>query len=411
MIVRNITVWACLLCASASFATTYKVQSGDNDHSIAKRNGLSVAQLHKLNPNVNWNKLQIGQALKLSSAPEKTSSPKASGSSESYTVKSGDSDYSIAKRYGISVAKLKELNPTTNFNPLKLGAVVRVPKSGATVAKAPAAKAPAAKAPVVKTVASTVRTIETENAVVIKDNVIVRADATTSSAKRTTVKKYTIAQVIERKNDWFKLKFNTGTTGWIRGDFLEATTKPVPALLAKATPKAAPKTLPAISNGSVGVVSRILDTAFACTGTPYVYGGTSRGGFDCSGFVGYVFAKNGVKLPRTSLEQSSRGTAVSRGNLQSGDLVFFRTRGSRVSHVGIYIGNNKFIHASSGGGRVRTDSLTGYYAQRYAGARRVLKTVALATPTDYEPATALDPEPLPAIPTTTSATGTDIVTK
>lgn len=411
MIVRNITVWACLLCASASFATTYKVQSGDNDHSIAKRNGLSVAQLHKLNPNVNWNRLQIGQALTLSSAPAKTSSPKASGSSESYTVKSGDSDYSIAKRYGISVAKLKELNPTTNFNPLKLGAVVRVPKSGATVAKAPVAKAPAAKVTVVKTVASTVRTIETENAVVIKDNVIVRADASTSAAKRTTVNKYTIAQVIERKNDWFKLKFNTGSTGWIRGDFLEATTKPVPAVLAKATPKATPKTLPAISNGSVGVASKILDTAYTCTGTRYVYGGTSRGGFDCSGFVGYVFAKNGVKLPRTSLEQSSRGTPVSRGNLQSGDLVFFRTRGSRVSHVGIYIGNNKFIHASSGGGRVRTDSLTGYYAQRYAGARRVLKTVSSATPTDYKPASKLDPEPLPAIPTTSTATGTDIVTK
>lgn len=407
MIVRNITVWACLLCASASFATIYKVKSGDNDHSIAKRNGLSVSQLHKLNPNVNWNRLQIGQSLKLSAVSAKSSSPKPSGSGAGYTVKSGDSDYSIAKRYGISVAKLKELNPTTNFNPLKLGAVVRVPGSSPTVATAPVAETPVAKAPAPKSSGIKVAAIETENAVVIKDNVIVRADATTSSAKRTTVSKYTIAEVIERKDEWFKLKFNTGSTGWIRGDFLQATTKPVPALVAKATPKS----LPAISNGSVGIHSKIIDTAFACTGTRYVYGGTSRGGFDCSGFVGYVFAKNGVKLPRTSLEQSSRGTPVSRGNLQSGDLVFFRTRGARISHVGIYIGNNKFIHASSGGGRVRTDSLTGYYSQRYAGARRILKTAVAIAPDGYEPAKAVDPEPLPTIPTSRTSSGTDIVTK
>lgn len=118
----------------------------------------------------------------------------------------------------------------------------------------------------------------------------------------------------------------------------------------------------------------ILNTAKKQIGVRYVWGGTSRSGFDCSGFVRYVFAKHDFKLPRTSYEQWRVGDIVYRSELNPGDLVFFKTRNSRVSHVGIYKGNNMFIHASSGGGKIRVNEIEGYYANRYAGARRVLDT-------------------------------------
>lgn len=117
----------------------------------------------------------------------------------------------------------------------------------------------------------------------------------------------------------------------------------------------------------------IIETAKNQIGVRYVWGGTSRRGFDCSGFVQYVFDKNDIELPRTSIEQWRVGESVRRSELKAGDLVFFRTRGSRVSHVGIYKGDNKFIHASSAGGRIRINELTGYYASRYAGGRRILE--------------------------------------
>ncbi|MDB5056382.1 MAG: cell wall lytic [Bacilli bacterium] len=103
-------------------------------------------------------------------------------------------------------------------------------------------------------------------------------------------------------------------------------------------------------------------------GTPYVWGGTSPQGFDCSGFVRYVYQQNGVQLPRTSSEMyESIGTPVT--NLQKGDLVFFANH-NKIDHVGIYIGNNEFISAASKG--VRVDSLASYWGNKYVGAKRVV---------------------------------------
>jgi cell wall-associated NlpC family hydrolase len=118
----------------------------------------------------------------------------------------------------------------------------------------------------------------------------------------------------------------------------------------------------------------IIKTAEQQKGVRYVWGGTSRSGFDCSGFVRFVFSKHNIKLPRTSIEQWRVGKNISRSNKAPGDLVFFKTRNARVSHVGIYKGENAFIHASSGGGKIRVDKIEGYYASRYAGARRVIPT-------------------------------------
>jgi hypothetical protein len=117
----------------------------------------------------------------------------------------------------------------------------------------------------------------------------------------------------------------------------------------------------------------IVQTAQRFIGTAYRWGGTSpEEGFDCSGLTMTVYRLNGLDLPRNSREQFRAGTPVSRNALRAGDLVFFATDGTnRISHVGIYSGHGKFIHAPSRGNAIRTASLNNsYFAGRYQGARR-----------------------------------------
>lgn len=107
-------------------------------------------------------------------------------------------------------------------------------------------------------------------------------------------------------------------------------------------------------------------------GISYKWGGTTENGFDCSGFTLYVFNQWGYNLPHYSKGQADIGIAVSKDDLRRGDLVFFNTSGSGISHVGIYLGNDSFIHSSSNNG-VTVDKLSeSYYEKRYVTARRIL---------------------------------------
>lgn len=122
-----------------------------------------------------------------------------------------------------------------------------------------------------------------------------------------------------------------------------------------------------------GDVARLVNYAKKLQGVKYVYGASSAKGFDCSGFTMYVYKAAGISLPHSATEQSAKGLAVSKENLKPGDLVFFETGGAGISHVGIYIGSGKFIHASSGAGHVTITNLSEkYYAARYRGATRIL---------------------------------------
>ncbi|MDO4642101.1 MAG: C40 family peptidase [Neisseria sp.] len=119
---------------------------------------------------------------------------------------------------------------------------------------------------------------------------------------------------------------------------------------------------------------QLIGSAMSLLGVAYRFGGTRVStGFDCSGFMQYIFNKSmQVSLPRTAAEQSRAGIQVSRSELQPGDMVFFSTSGHRVSHVGLYIGNDRFIHAPRTGKTIEITSLSNkYWSARYVTARRV----------------------------------------
>jgi len=120
--------------------------------------------------------------------------------------------------------------------------------------------------------------------------------------------------------------------------------------------------------------SEVLMNALSLSGIRYQYGGNSPDtGFDCSGFVRYVFKQaTSLTLPRSALAMSQLGKNVRKNELQPGDLVFFNTLKSAFSHVGIYVGNNRFIHSPRNGGVVRIESLENdYWAKHYDGAQRI----------------------------------------
>jgi peptidoglycan DL-endopeptidase CwlO len=126
------------------------------------------------------------------------------------------------------------------------------------------------------------------------------------------------------------------------------------------TPEGSTVAPPNVHGGVVGIAMHYL-------GVPYVWGGASPRGFDCSGLVMYVFAQIGVSLPHSSYSQAAMGTPVSINQLEPGDLVFF----TGASHVGIYIGGGQFIHAPHTGDVVKISSLSGYYASAFYTARRI----------------------------------------
>jgi len=130
-----------------------------------------------------------------------------------------------------------------------------------------------------------------------------------------------------------------------------------------------------ISNKSASSKYAVIKTAKKMLGVKYRYGGTSPGqGFDCSGLVQYSYKSAGIYLPRTTRQLYKAIRPVSRRYLKAGDLVFYKTSVSRaVSHVGIYLGNNQFIHAPSSGKRVKINSMQEkYWRKRFSGAGRVL---------------------------------------
>ena len=164
-------------------------------------------------------------------------------------------------------------------------------------------------------------------------------------------------------NGWSKISYN-GRTAYVKSTYLQAK-----------KPSSTSSKNDSDTNVSKSA-SALISYAKKFLGKPYVWGAQGPNSFDCSGFTYYVVKnKLGKSIPRTSTEQSRYGTYVSKGNLRSGDLVFFDTVGSNngnVSHAGIYIGNGQFIHASSTQKKVVISSLaSGHYSKAFVNGRRL----------------------------------------
>lgn len=179
----------------------------------------------------------------------------------------------------------------------------------------------------------------------------VRAKPNINSSIVSTINLNSSVKIIGINNGWYKITTSNGTIGYIRSDLLNITS-PFTSFTSQTS-------------------STVVGTAMKYMGVPYRWGGTSPNGFDCSGFVQYVFKQHGYTLNRTASDQYYNGVSVSKSNLVPGDVVFFaNTYTYGISHVGIYIGNNQFIHAGNNG--ITIDSLeSNYYASHYYGARRI----------------------------------------
>jgi cell wall-associated NlpC family hydrolase len=281
-----------------------------------------------------------------------------------YKIKSGDSLYSIAKKNDTTILKVQQANRLKKGEVLKIGKILEVPTNKKIVKK--------------KSVALSKYSIkkgDTLSGIAKKHNTTVaKLSKTNGLNKGTTLK---LGQLLQVPKPTFKVAKNK-----TQNKKLVATISNLDTVSLKTTTKTKKSNKLTLSNilfknkkSVLDKCKRIATVAKKKLGNKYVWGATgNRNCFDCSGFTKFVYKKNGIDIPRTSINQSKYGKFVKRSNLKKGDLIFFDTSKRRkgyVNHVGIYLGDNKFIHASSAKKKVVITSLDkNFYSNRYKGARR-----------------------------------------
>lgn len=225
----------------------------------------------------------------------------------------------------------------------------------------------------VKETESTVETPKHETVTLYTTDVLnVRSSASKSSSRLGTLNRGDKVTGNDL-GDWIEFDFN-GKTAYVMKAYLSSE-KPIIEAPKPEEPKETVETpnieVPASSDSSA--VETVVNSALAQVGKPYVWAASNPNvGFDCSGLMFYSFKQAGINLNRVAADQYSNGTPVSRDNLQRGDLVFF-SYGGYIGHVGLYIGNGQFVHASNYSIGVIISNLSGYYLNTYAGAVRVIK--------------------------------------
>lgn len=335
--------------ADAEASSTYTIKSGDSLWKIASQHNVSVGNLKTWN-NLSSDAIFPNQVLKVAAAtasgssvtaPAPAPSQPANSTAVTYTVKSGDTLSKIASLHKTTVSKIQELNKISGhliYPGQKLTVNGTASAPAVTAPKPPATAAPApAPAPTV----GTARTYK-----------VVSGDTLSGIAYRNGV---SVTQV---------MNWNGLTSSLIRvGQVLKIENST--AAPSQTTPVSKPA--PPAATDTVG---KIVETAKSLTGIPYVWGGATTSGFDCSGFIYYVYNQAGIKIPRTNTTgYDARSYDVSTPAI--GDLVFFEnTYRAGISHMGIYIGNNQFIHA--GGDKVQITSLSNsYWSKHFSGFKRL----------------------------------------
>lgn len=343
--------------------------------------------------------------------------PRPSLSDTTYTVGKGDTLSKVAKKFHVPVKKLKEAN-NLRSNRIEAGEKLRIPRKdvakrgGKRAGKSDTASAPAAPArpasapPPGPAQLHTVRKGETLGSISRRYDVperelrrrnLLKKGKRLRPGTQIVVRAELPGSYEVREDDTLSgiaLKFGLSADEIVARNGLDTDLLVPGQELALADP---PEAAEAVAEGAVAAVTveelkeaslpqapepdaapetaqhRIIRVAKKMLSVPYVWGGTSITGFDCSGFVRMVFGLFNLDLPRSAREQYEQGRNVDRGELSIGDLVFFQTYAKYPSHVGIYLGDNRFIHASSGARKVNITSMDHpYYVKRYIGAKRVL---------------------------------------
>lgn len=296
--------------SSSAFATHYKVKSGDTLYSISKKFNVSVNEIKKVN-NLRKSTIRTNQILRISSNNESPASARRSGKPSYYIVKKGDTLSKIAQKTNVPMRQITALN---NINPKRI-------RPGQKLVLAKAAPAPRRSTEI----------IEDQDEDIDGEEDAAEDDRFFSS-------------VFDNTRQFSDNDFSSDLE--IRKDFLGKWSSPEETQL-------------------------LVKVATEFIGAPYRLGGSSVKGLDCSSFVQKIYRIFDVKLPRVAREQSQVGVTIDRGELVEGDLVFFHTNRS-FGHVGIYIGNDEFVHASSKQRVVRIDSLNSpYYQKRFQRAVRI----------------------------------------
>jgi LysM repeat protein len=273
---------------------------------------------------------------------------------ERYTVKPGDSLYTISRSYGISVESLREANGLTG-NDLKPKQVLLIPNPKKKPVSRVTQRGSSEAEPYIVKPGESLYTISKRAGLSIdeiKRLNNLRTDRL-QAGQRLVIHKpqESRAEEVEEIGDGEEFKENQQA---------EAENQPVPEPLGKWKD-------PEERNLFVRVVKNFL-------GIPYKLGGSTLKGIDCSAFVKKIFEIFNVQLPRTAREQFRIGKKVGREELEEGDLIFFKTRRANNTHVGIYIGNNQFVHASYRSKEVRVDTLdTPYFNQRFINGVRIIE--------------------------------------
>ena len=327
-------------------SSEYIVKSGDTLSRIATLHKMKVSDIQKLN-GLTTHLIFPGQKLKVAGAaatsakpatpaPATAIAPAPAASSTSYKVVKGDTLSGIASRHKVSVSQLMSWNSLSSST-IRIGQVLKIQNAVAAVKPAPAAPAvpTPAPAPVASAGTYTVAKGDTLTGIAIRHGISVTQIMNWNSLTSSTIR---VGQKLKVQNT-------------------VVATQPAPKPVSNPAP--APS----------GTAGNLISIATSQLGTPYVWGGASVGGFDCSGYIYYVFNQAGIKIPRTNTTgYDARSYDIS--NPQVGDLVFFaNTYKPGISHMGIYIGNNNFIHA--GGDRVQITSLSdSYWGKKFDSFKR-----------------------------------------
>ncbi|MDR7002601.1 LysM peptidoglycan-binding domain-containing protein [Neobacillus niacini] len=334
---------------------TYTVKPGDSLWELARANGTTVSELKSLN-GLSSDLIRIGQQLKIPNSKTSTqvTAPTTSVNKQ-YVVQKGDTLSKIGTRFNVSVSQLKNINHLTS-DCIYVGQTLSVSGAQTTAASYKVSEVPTRK--VIKSNAkAAVKRVEIIKSVVAKsESKTAVKPAEPSETKVTQKPAVTSGSTVTQKSE--SSTYSKESVKPAAPSTSTTVQKPVEKPQAEVAQK------PAANSASK--VQEVIAEAQKYIGTPYRWGGNTPSGFDCSGFTKYVFDQVGISLPRTTSTQWSATTPVSSPSV--GDLVFFETYKAGPSHVGIYLGNNKFISAADQG-VVISDLTVSYWKTRYLGAR------------------------------------------